>query len=196
MKSVMLSIQPKWCELIASGRKTIEVRKTVPQEKEPFKVYIYQTKKKWIYRLLKKLGLYQGKVIGEFVCDRIEEFKITDRGVQFKRFSALYETALSVCEMHEYASGKSILYGWHISDLKIYDAPKEWGEFSRKCVEYGSDNPNCDGCKFFIDGRSYEYDESDCAFAGHPSLTRPPMSWCYCEELRNETVSKSIQSRR
>lgn len=25
MKAVLISIQPKWCELIASGKKTIEV---------------------------------------------------------------------------------------------------------------------------------------------------------------------------
>lgn len=27
MKSVLMSIHPKWCKLIASGKKTIEVRK-------------------------------------------------------------------------------------------------------------------------------------------------------------------------
>lgn len=29
MKSVLISIPPKWCELIASGKKTIEVRNPV-----------------------------------------------------------------------------------------------------------------------------------------------------------------------
>lgn len=72
MKSVLISIQPKWCELIASGKKTVEVRKTRPKLETPFKCYIYQTKRSWVYRLLKKLGLYQGKVIGEFVCDKIK----------------------------------------------------------------------------------------------------------------------------
>ena len=42
-KAVLISIQPKWCELIASGRKTIEVRKTKPKILTPFKVYIYCT---------------------------------------------------------------------------------------------------------------------------------------------------------
>ncbi|MDO5845101.1 MAG: ASCH domain-containing protein [Methanocorpusculum sp.] len=70
-KAVMLSIRPKWCELIASGKKTIEVRKTRPKMDTPFKCYIYQTRGKWIYKLLERLGLYQGKVIGEFVCDGI-----------------------------------------------------------------------------------------------------------------------------
>lgn len=27
-RAVLIPIQPKWCELIANGRKTIEVRKT------------------------------------------------------------------------------------------------------------------------------------------------------------------------
>lgn len=44
MKAVMLSIQPKWCELIAIGKKTIEVRKTKPKLETPFKCYIYCTK--------------------------------------------------------------------------------------------------------------------------------------------------------
>ena len=45
MKSVLISIQPKYCELIVNGKKTIEVRKTRPKLETPFKVYIYQTKK-------------------------------------------------------------------------------------------------------------------------------------------------------
>ena len=44
MKAVMLSIKPKWCELIASGKKTIEVCKTKPKLETPFKCYIYCTK--------------------------------------------------------------------------------------------------------------------------------------------------------
>ena len=31
MREVLISIQPKWCELIASGKKTVEVRKTKPK---------------------------------------------------------------------------------------------------------------------------------------------------------------------
>lgn len=43
MKSVLISIKPKWCELIAGGKKTIEVRKTKPKIDTPFKCYIYET---------------------------------------------------------------------------------------------------------------------------------------------------------
>ena len=46
-KAVMLSIRPKWCEKIASGKKTIEVRKTRPKLETPFKCYIYCTLPKY-----------------------------------------------------------------------------------------------------------------------------------------------------
>ena len=71
MKSVLISVRPKWCELIASGKKTIEVRKTRPKIETPFTVYVYMTKHKWIFKLLPFLKNRFAKVIGEFVCDRI-----------------------------------------------------------------------------------------------------------------------------
>lgn len=43
MKAVLISIRPKWCELIATGQKTVEVRKTRPKLETPFKCYIYKT---------------------------------------------------------------------------------------------------------------------------------------------------------
>jgi len=75
MKAVLISIQPKWCELIASGKKTIEVRKTAPKFDKPFMAYIYETKDK----KYDGIGVHWengrdfihngGKVIGEFICD-------------------------------------------------------------------------------------------------------------------------------
>ena len=61
MKSVLISIRPKWCELIASGKKTIEVRKTRPNIETPFKCYIYCTKPKMITKKEnKKMKLLAG----------------------------------------------------------------------------------------------------------------------------------------
>ena len=54
MKSVLISIRPMWCELIASGKKTIEVRKTRPKIETPFKCYIYCTKPKMITKYVFK----------------------------------------------------------------------------------------------------------------------------------------------
>lgn len=42
-KAVLISIRPKWCEKIISGEKTVEVRKTRPKLKTPFRCYIYCT---------------------------------------------------------------------------------------------------------------------------------------------------------
>ena len=42
-RAVLISIRPKWCEKIINGEKAIEVRKTRPNLKTPFKVYIYCT---------------------------------------------------------------------------------------------------------------------------------------------------------
>ena len=46
-KAVLISIQPKWCKLIANGKKTIEIRKSRPKLATPFKCYIYCTRPKF-----------------------------------------------------------------------------------------------------------------------------------------------------
>ena len=40
-KAVLLSIRPNWCKLIASGRKTVEVRKNEPKLDKPIRCFIY-----------------------------------------------------------------------------------------------------------------------------------------------------------
>lgn len=89
MKSVLISIRPKWCEKIASGKKTIEVRKSRPKIETPFKCYIYMSQGD-----LKDLGSYSEwiyknrmKVIGEFVCDRIEPLTI----VKYKTVNSCWD---------------------------------------------------------------------------------------------------------
>lgn len=76
MKSVLISIRPQWCEKITSGKKTIEVRKSMPKLERPFKCYIYISQGD-----LKDLGPYSEwiyknrmKVIVEFICDMIDEY--------------------------------------------------------------------------------------------------------------------------
>ncbi len=213
MKSVLISIQPKWCELIASGKKTVEVRKTKPKLETPFKVYIYCTKNKeklievihdgddvggfvhrgkpnFIKTYDKDWSLYGafkgGKVIGEFVCDDIYDIIPSFDSPTFPNaYICGWEYGkefhcLSFEEITSYLKGKQG-FGWHISDLKIYDKPRELWEFKTTCKEYGSDNPNCTECHYYIDGMCYEYDESDCGCSGKKPITRPPQSWCYVE---------------
>lgn len=79
-RAILISIRPKWCELIASGKKTIEVRKTRPKIDTPFRCYIYETRG---YERVGNENLNciiggsgRGKVIGEFVCDKIKRIDI------------------------------------------------------------------------------------------------------------------------
>lgn len=173
MKSVLISIKPKWCELIASGKKTVEVRKTRPKIETPFKCYIYETRsnrKQSYYNVYHKNTI--GKVIGEFVCDRIDGIEPdTDDWLPKSRYdltdNQLSATALTEKELWAYGKGLKI-YGWHISDLKIYNKPKELGEFRTICPK----KPYCANRK------------SPCLEFGHctKKITRPLQSWGYVEE--------------
>lgn len=184
MKSVLIAIRPKWTEKIASGQKTIEVRKTAPQE-VPFKAYIYESRngghrckhcneKDSCYSYApKNVGCYNGsgKVIGEFICDKVDEYPYDYcDGVDIDDDTIL-ETAIDREDINIYAKGKT-LYGWHISDLKIYDKPKELNEFSRPCSYSGL----CFSCK----RTSFKKDGN---LLCNTKITRPPQSWMYVEDL-------------
>ena len=198
MKSVLLSIKPEYCDLIADGRKTIEIRKTKPKLDTPFKCYIYETKSTDFYSVLHKKII--GKVIGEFICEKITGFesefwadetyeriqkiiKDCDRYFEFGEYE--YETVTTnedekyrenwLCkqscvsweEMRKYVGvGIKEFYGWHISNLKIYDKPKELKEFRQ-----------CHKCEHYFHCKAGEY-----SCDGTYKLTRPPQSWCYVEE--------------
>lgn len=182
MKAVMLSVRPNWCAKITNKigiekngkpiyEKTVEVRKTRPKIETPFKCFIYETNwidnTYWKNRHKGKLG----KVIGEFVCDRIEDMRDIEQD----------PTCLSIEEWLKYTDGhKGIVYGWHISDLVIYDKPKELGEFYHYC----GDDPKCDGCKYLYSESNESvglYEECCSPVEGCKTLTRPPQSWCYVE---------------
>lgn len=189
-KAVLISIRPKWCEKIANGEKTVEIRKTRPQLKTPFKCYIYCTLPRYphedfITTDYPKPQFYGGgKVIGKFTCDRIDRLaRIGFDGCGLPpRYcicnSGMYEWPVDgVCEdaclpqgeLEKYLCGNEG-YGWHISDLKIYDTPKELSEFKGLCkVE-----SDCCACPH------YNYSKMDC---DGRTINRPPQSWCYVEVL-------------
>ena len=188
-KAVLFSIRPKWCEKIARGEKTIEVRKTRPKLETPFKCYIYCTLPKYPHEDFVATDYPRpqfyggGKVIGEFICDAITRVNICgfwdDSGKQLD--NRLKDTCLTSEEFGNYL-GENVGYGWHISNLKIYDAPKKLGEFWRDCLEYSELSTNCWSCENVCgDG-----DETDCNTDGRLYLHRPPQSWCYVEEVHDE----------
>jgi predicted transcriptional regulator len=159
-KCVLLSIRPQYCELIANGKKTIEVRKSRPKLETPFKCYIYCTAPKKFYKISEHMATsaeylhlcdgkvtmsdgfeffgredYEGlnrKVIGEFVCDDIDEISVhydTLYCVKNSQPNKLSQMCLTIDEVKQYLKDKNLGYNWHISDLQIYDKPRELNEF-------------------------------------------------------------------
>jgi predicted transcriptional regulator len=132
----MLSIRPKWSTLITIGEKTVEVRKTRPKIEPPFKCYIYETKAESEIPWVDEDGhfIYKGRgaVIGEFVCDRIAHRETYLGRLGYWNDDAnpipAWKTAMSESELINYSSGKRI-YGWHISDIVIYDTPRPLSDF-------------------------------------------------------------------
>ncbi len=206
--AVLLSVRPKWCELIASGKKTIEVRKTKPKIKPPFKCYIYCTKPKMITKYVFKPEDYpeymrpekpvfckvpdgsspycsvvngNGKVIGEFECDVIFTMSITysdpTSRIALKEFPY---TCLTDQQIIDYLGDGNQGYGWHISNLVIYDKPKEIRDFCYPTEKY-CEKEMCGGCpKDQVMGLDGDY-AFDCEW--QRPIKRPPQSWCYVQDL-------------
>ena len=210
-KAVLISIRPKWCEKIASGEKTIEVRKTRPKLETPFKCYIYCTSGRPDLNIpisperlmqdyldtgaMKSLNcpLGNGKVIGEFTCDRIYWLAPLNHAPD----DVEQQACLTREEIVRYLKG--VGYGWHISDLKIYDKPKELGDFwSYNEALHKRYDAETDFCCY---DAANEYGEAltDCGEAYNDILNcyrcwnewsgwcnrikRPPQSWCYVENM-------------
>lgn len=206
--AVLLSVRPKWCELIANGKKTIEVRKTKPKIKPPFKCYIYCTKPKMITKYVFKPEDYpeymrpekpvfckvpdgsspycsvvngNGKVIGEFECDVIFTMSITysdpTSRIALKEFPY---TCLTDQQIIDYLGNGNQGYGWHISNLVIYDKPKEIRDFCYPTEKYCK-KEMCGGCpKDQVMGLDGDY-AFDCEW--QRPIKRPPQSWCYVQDL-------------
>ena len=191
MKGILIAQKPRDCENIVSGEKTIIVCKKMPKLQTSFKGYIFCTKGKPFIQKIRfgdiaishtqiSKNLYNGKVIGEFICDKVERFEYQEkylRGITSQTaikyfFTKIKSTALSFDELEEYGKGKT-LYGLHITDLKIYDKPKELSEFCR--------NGECDKCGWFENGKCYKQSEQS-TYNNH-RIKRPPQSWCYVQEL-------------
>lgn len=129
-KAVLLSIRPEWSELIANGKKTVEIRKTKPKLETPFKCYIYCTKSKGDSSCCGLDRVENGKIVGEFTCDRIRRFR--PAGVTFDD-ETVRHSCVCLSRLIEYVSDKRFpedyIFGWHIKNVIIYAIPKELKEF-------------------------------------------------------------------
>lgn len=191
-KAVLISIRPEWVEKILSGEKTLEVRKTRPRLETPFKVYIYCTSGRPDLNIpisperlmrdyldtgsMRSLNcpIGNGKVIGEFVCDKIDVIRRMGIPANFDycylslnewgnddietEIRDIRESCIPKETLNSYAGKTPVLYAWHISGLKIYGKPTQLSEFTRLEIK-----------KFWV---------------SEEPIARPPQSWCYVEELK------------
>lgn len=223
MKSVLISIQPYYIFLIIAKvmgwnidkRKTVEVRKNIPKDSDWNKrAIVYCSRNKKSFNQIPKeyqplMQAFLGKVIGEFVCDKIDNKHLDDLIVKEDCERALQGTCLTKKDILAYLSytrGTDIrqnykmwcFYGWHISDLKIYDKPKEISEFI-KPYRYDGDGLRCCtkeelediyewDCETLFNNKYPNFDFENCKCEDCPKakdfyrLTRPPQNWCYVKE--------------
>ena len=190
--AVMISVHPHWCGKIADLLKKLEIRKNFPKIPTPFRCYIYCTKdpKQQFWR--SRTYTYvddrshnyfdlcgNGRIIGEFICDRVQTFEWSsyeypnDRNGEYLISDEdLKSTRLSYQQFFNYGNYQP-LYGWHISDLVIYDKPKKLSDFYVR--------KKCNACKESgYEASACIYDE-DCIVPA--VVTRPPQSWCYVGEV-------------
>lgn len=176
-KAVLISIRPEWVQKIGEGKKTIEVRRTRPKLQPPFKCYIYCTLPRKNKSHVMCLSIcdddgetmeMNGKVVGEFTCNKITNLFSNSRF--WLDEDDVFQTCLPAAEIRKYAYGANGLYGWNISDLVVYDKPKELREFKGLCKA----DADCCACPY------YNYTKMDC---DGRTIRCPPQSWRYVEGL-------------
>lgn len=211
MKSIMISIKPKWCAVIMNGDKTIEVRKNKALVSAIQKfidkygyadIYVYCSKDKpYLHYGYNKYGrevlchsekmfgsspLLNGKVVFKFRCNKVEEIELNKNHFVNEQYSTyefdyeelLEQSCLTYKELDDYLQCE-IGYAVHISNLEIFDKPKELREFN--CA---GKKKNCRTCK----ERCMYYLSTD-TLSGKPNsgctrykrLTKAPQNYCYVE---------------
>lgn len=172
MQAIMITIHPHGCSQIISGSRTIEIRKTAPKLETPFKCYIYMTKNKGGEHGTTQDATYiapsgaqrdgSQKIVGEFVCDNILKYEpvhsFTEKAMCISLKMSAGMTAKEVWDYSEH--GAKTLYGFNIKNLKLYENPKEIGDF-----------------KVTVTNQIWQFTKK---------LERPPINWGYVEELKGE----------
>ena len=154
MKKILISIKPKWVAKILNGEKTLEIRKTAPKCELPCEVYIYCTNGREVikpsktnprYEKIKSYSPKKGCVCAKFTLSKVLQIKkYQQNGLRYWAFGneEIAKRSLSPCELSEhscvsqedlekYLNGKKGC-AWKISELVIFDEPKELKEFGLK----------------------------------------------------------------
>lgn len=201
MYSVMVSIDAEDCTKLFNGRKTLDMRKSMPAIQLPIRCYICcknpQRTSEKLWKTSK--GSYyidtianssqdnccNGKIIGEYVCKSVTPYlyQLWNEGTE-QQLHMIYDKDLkSACmsfnQFKKYA-GRSNVYGWHISDVIEYDVFKEVTSFTHNCKWFGNAYSmiECEKCKHSIESQVHG-EHYKCEVAGVKVVNKPPTSWCY-----------------
>ena len=182
---ILASLKPYYYYLIGERKKTIEVRKS-PLKNLPQDIAFYMSKDEKSFAKIpkefqEKYRKHFGKIGMRIVCDEVEEFhewELSPQGkfVDFERErleNFLTAACLSEEEVVRYRENLPYfkpLYGWHISDLKIYDKPKPIMQFYKPCP---IKIKNCPVCELYS---TY----TGCCMN---NIDRPPQSYMFIEEV-------------
>ena len=121
------------------------------------------------------------KVIGEFVCDEITYLGNVSTDPWCALIGDVHEWHKQLVTKYACLTEEELLkyggkYAWHISNLVIYDKPRELSEFYNEC-----EKPECDDCPHLHFENTPNSYEGWCEFDEKIPIKRPPQSWCYVE---------------
>ena len=162
MKSVLMSINSIHNVNIEKGLKTSELRTLPPKLDPPFKVYVYESG---------PLGRH--KVVSEWICSDM----ITWRMCVGIPAHLVKDACVSSDYIWKYSNGgyKNITE-MKISELVIYDKPKDLSDFYKRCYS------GCDTCNY--SSSSYSYGggrELVCTVSNKKPIKKAPQNWCYVD---------------
>lgn len=98
---------------------------------KPFIYYDSDDKTFWKSLLIDKPEEYHlnGKIVAECECDKVELFTIDYRGDKSQNKRIEKDSCLDLGDLIDYQKENHFLYALHLSNLKIFDEPKELNEY-------------------------------------------------------------------
>jgi hypothetical protein len=193
MKDVLISLKPYYYYLIGEGIKKVEVRKSYPKAED-------WSRNSWFYmsrdeksfakipkEFQEKYRKHFGKVGMRFVCDKIYNLSVAldpidcsayfPDGLDHTEGTCLTKEELAIYLCGGKWSGKG--YGLNITDLFVYDEPRELSEFAKPAKTAYDDDGYllCDGCEF----ANWNIDRvCTIDFCPERMIARAPQSWQFC----------------
>lgn len=202
MKSILISIKPKWVAKILNGEKTIEIRKTMPKCDLPIDVYIYATKRQnlvlgdnfygdWVTEYTTTRGWSKenveriwvnlsGKVVAKFTLNKVEEIDYEEYGCgdeDDEMFDWYFTKTLNTEELQE----KSCLKRFEIANYLQREIGYAWLIDN---LEIFDEPKELSEFRHICELKNCEARDRACWYCGkHTKLTKAPQSWCYVEKL-------------